>query len=128
MIKIDHIALWTKDIERMRRFYVEYFQFVSSEKYVNAKRGFTSYFLSSGEGARIELMHIDAIPVPTCRTDEIGLAHFAVSVGSREAVNRLTEQLRRDGYTILGEPRTTGDGCYESAIADPEGNRVEITE
>ena len=32
-----------------------------------------------------------------------------------------------DGYTILSEPRMTGDGCYESAVADPEGNYVEIT-
>ncbi len=60
--------------------------------------------------------------------DMIGLAHFAISVGSKENVDTLTETLRKDGYTVLGEPRTTGDGCYESAVADPEGNRVEITE
>lgn len=56
-----------------------------------------------------------------------GLAHFAVSVGSREKVDRLTGRLRNDGYVVLGEPRLTGDGYYESVIADPEGNRVEIT-
>ena len=28
---------------------------------------------------------------------------------------------------ILSLPRTTGDGYYECAIADPEGNYVEIT-
>lgn len=128
MIKLDHIALWTDDLERMRRFYLQYFQLVSGDKYVNSKRGFSSYFLSAGEGARIELMHIDGIPVPSCREDQTGLAHFAFSVGSREAVNRLTEQLRHDGYQVLSEPRTTGDGYYESTIADPEGNRIEITE
>jgi len=56
-----------------------------------------------------------------------GLIHFAVSVGSEGAVNTLTEQLRKDGITIVGEPRTTGDGYYESAVLDPEGNRIEIT-
>ena len=55
------------------------------------------------------------------------MAHFAIAVGNREAVHVLTERLRADGYTILGEPRMTGDGCYESVVADPEGNRVEIT-
>jgi len=43
------------------------------------------------------------------------------------AVNALTNQLREDGYAILGEPRTTGDGYYESVIQDPDGNRIEIT-
>lgn len=46
------------------------------------------------------------------------LAHFVVSVGNRETANELTERLRADGYTILSKPRTTGDGYYESAIAD----------
>lgn len=57
----------------------------------------------------------------------IGLIHFAVSVGSAEEVNRLTEIMRINGITVLGEPRFTGDGYYESVIADPEGNRIEIT-
>ena len=127
MIQIDHIALWADDIEAMRRFYTHYFQLTSNEKYINPRRGFSSYFLSASAGARIELMHIDGIPAPARRGDEIGLAHFAISVGSREAVDALTERLREDGFTVLGEPRTTGDGCYESAVADPEGNRVEIT-
>jgi lactoylglutathione lyase len=56
-----------------------------------------------------------------------GLAHFAIAVGSKEKVNSLTEQLRNDGFEIAGEPRTTGDGYYESVIHDPEGNSIEIT-
>lgn len=128
MIKIEHIAIWTADIEQMRHFYQQYFQLSSGEKYTNAKRGFTSYFLSTGNGARIELMHKDGIPAPTCRGEWQGLAHIAFSTGSRETVNELTERLRRDGYTVLSEPRTTGDGYYESVVTDPEGNLIEITE
>ena len=56
-----------------------------------------------------------------------GLTHFALSVGSKQRVDELTEALRRDGYSIVGEPRTTGDGYYESVVLDPEGNRIEIT-
>lgn len=52
---------------------------------------------------------------------------MAISVGSKEDVDELTEQLREDGYTIFGEPRITGDGYYESVVLDPEGNHVEIT-
>ena len=57
-----------------------------------------------------------------------GLTHFAISVGSRERVDELTEAIRSAGYEITGEPRTTGDGYYESVITDPEGNLVEITD
>ena len=76
---------------------------------------------------RIELMSVPGLEnSPAC--DKLtGLAHFAISVGTKERVDRLTEQLRGDGYAVLGEPRFTGDGYYESVIADPEGNRVEIT-
>lgn len=90
------------------------------------KKNFSSYFLSLGDGARIELMA--GGPAKSAGGESAaGLAHFAISAGGRENVDALTERLRRDGYRILGEPRTTGDGYYESAVSDPEGNRVEIT-
>lgn len=95
---------------------------------IQTRQKITSYFLSFGENKpRIELMNIPGMKNPENRGDLKGLAHFAVSVGSREMVDELTERLRADAYTILSDPRTTGDGCYESAIADPESNYVEIT-
>jgi len=56
-----------------------------------------------------------------------GYVHMAISVGTIEKENSLTEQLRYNDYTIAGEPRTMGDGYYESVILDPEGNQIEIT-
>lgn len=56
----------------------------------------------------------------------IGLAHISFSLGSREAVDILTEQIRRAGYPVVSEPRVTGDGYYESVILDPDNNRIEI--
>ena len=58
----------------------------------------------------------------------LGIIHIAFSLGSREAVDRLSEQLRKDGFKILDGPRQTGDGYYECAFLDPDGNRIEITE
>ena len=60
-------------------------------------------------------------------TENIGLIHFAISVGSKKEVDELKEALRDDGYRVVGEPRTTGDGYYESVVLDPDGNRIEIT-
>ena len=56
-----------------------------------------------------------------------GLIHIAFSVGSTEKVDGLTNLLREKGCIVEGEPRTTGDGYYESVILDPDGNRIEIT-
>ena len=57
----------------------------------------------------------------------IGFAHLAFSTGSKDQVDRLTERLRQAGYKVIGEPRTTGDGFYESVILDPDNNRIEIS-
>ena len=126
-MKIEHLAIWVDDIELLRAFYMKYFNMSCGEKYVNPRRNYTSYFLSFGEGkTRIELMHIPDMANPVSRGNLKGLAHIAISVGGKEAVNTLTEKLREDGYTIAGEPRTSGDGYYESVVLDPEGNYVEI--
>lgn len=129
-MNIEHIAIWTEDLELMRQFYMMYFDLSCSAKYENPKKGYTSYFLSFGEDkTRIELMNIADMPQASeCRQYLKGLAHFAISTGGKDAVNALTERLREDGYTIAGEPRTTGDGYYESVVLDPEGNHLEICE
>lgn len=129
IMKIEHIAIWVKDPENMREFYEKYFEARSGDVYHNRKTAFQSRFLSFGDGCRLELMHRPDIQERTDSHDRplLGIVHLSISVGSRDEVDRLTERLRKDGYTVAGEPRTTGDGYYESVILDPESNRVEIT-
>ena len=116
---IAHAAAWVSNLERARAFYERWFKATSGAKYSSTKRPFTSYFLSLGSGAPLELM---ASPDEAPR-----LAHIAISVGSHEAVDRLVEEMRGAGIAILSDPRITGDGYYEAVVADTEGNRVEIT-
>jgi lactoylglutathione lyase len=128
-MRIEHVAIWTKDLEVMKSFYQQYFKGVAGEKYVNSSKKFTSYFLTFEEGARLELMHkpeIAQLPGDSF-TEFMGFTHLAVSVGSKRKVNELTEQLRHDGFQVLDGPRITGDGYYESVVLDPESNRLEIT-
>ena len=125
-MRIVHIAVWTRDLETMRVFYERYFGGRSGEKYVNRAKGFESYTVRLGDTA-LELMRSARIADRAEQDERIGFCHIAVSTGSAEQVLDLTERLRQDGYAVLGEPRTTGDGYYESVVADPEGNRVEIT-
>lgn len=128
-MKIEHIAIWTKDLERLRAFYEKYFGARANQKYVNPRKGFSSYFLSFASGARLELMQrADVQAVDKGRAEEVlGYAHLAMAVGDKEAVNRLTQKLVDDGFPLMDGPRYTGDGYYESVILDPDGNRIEIT-
>jgi lactoylglutathione lyase len=128
-MKIEHLALWTNQLEELKDFYIKFFHAVSNEKYYNPGKQFSSYFLSFDNGARLELMQMPAIPPGKndFLQQNIGLIHFAVSTGSKEKVEALTEEIRQAGYKIIGEPRWTGDGYYESVILDPDNNRIEIT-
>lgn len=128
-MKIEHLAIWVKDLEGMKSFYEQYFAATAGEKYRNDKKNFESYFLSFDEGSRLELMQMPTIPsnVQDPYLQYTGIIHFAISVGSKEQVDQLTEQLRTDGFEVVGEVRWTGDGYYESVVLDPEKNRIEIT-
>lgn len=125
---IEHVAVWTRDLERLRDFYIRFFQAEAGPRYANPRTGFQSYFLSFAQGARLELMQMPGIPESA--NDPLaqftGLVHLAFSAGSEAEVERLTEALRAAGCAVVSEPRRTGDGYYESVILDPDGNRVEI--
>lgn len=126
---IEHLAIWTRDLERMKAFYEKYFGTTSNSLYVNQKEQFKSYFLTFDSGARLELMQrpdIKTIPESDGK-QYYGYAHLAISVGSKEKVNQVTNRLKDDGFPVLDGPRQTGDGYYESVVTDPEGNRIEIT-
>jgi lactoylglutathione lyase len=129
MLRIEHVALWTHDIERLASFYATYFGAIVGPKYVNAKKGFESRFLSFEAGARLELMKSTTIaPVVLERgAQRMGLTHAAVSLGSEQRVDELTRRLKEDGFEIIDGPRRTGDGYYESVVLDPDGNRLEVT-
>lgn len=126
-LRIEHVALWVRDLERMRAFYVEQLGGTSGAGYHNPRTGFRSYFISFSEGARIELMSgVDGTGEgPTATV--AGYAHVALSLGSRKAVDAVVRDLERAGVVVAGRPRTTGDGYYEAVIQDPEGNRIELT-
>ncbi|MDM0068312.1 VOC family protein [Variovorax sp. J31P207] len=128
-MRIEHIALWTQDLERFKRFYVDYFGAVAGSGYVNPAKGFASCFLSFSDGARIEAMTTATLKPVVIEpgAQRMGLTHFAVSLGSESAVDELTQRLKADGYPVLDGPRRTGDGYYESVVLDPDGNRIEIT-
>lgn len=126
---IHHIAVWVSDLESMKLFYMKYFNAIANDIYHNPLTDFSSYFLSFGDGTKLELMHMPNVNKTKNSKEKqlLGYVHIALSVGSKETVDILTNQLVKDGYKLCSAPRTTGDGYYESCIFDPEFNRIEIT-
>jgi len=155
-MKIEHVAIWVKNIDKVCEFYRKYFGGVVHSLYYNPTKQFSSRFITFEDGARLEVMHrpdsnislgTSAPSQPytsrssakkirsvshlmnsnTFHVEHSGYAHICFSVGSRDKVNRLTQQMSNDCVIIIKQPRVTGDGYYESVVLDPEGNKVEIT-
>lgn len=123
---LEHVALWTPNIERARQFYGEYFGAVATEWYRDPDRQFSAYLLTFASGARLELMQ-PAKLLAAGRGPVVGYAHLAFASGSVATVQALTERLRQAGYSIISEPSLTAKGHYQSVIADPDGNFIKIT-
>ena len=128
-MKIEHVAIWVNDIDKVCEFYRKYFGGVVHPLYHNPAKQFTSRFVTFEGGTRLEVMHRPDITQTfhVEHSEHLGFAHLCFSVGSKENVDRLTRQMSEDGIQVVGQPRTTGDGYYESVVLDPEGNRIELS-
>ena len=126
-MKIEHTALYVKDLEQTKDFFVQFFGAKAGSRYDNKVTCFSSYFLSFQEGSRLEIM---TRPQLVSQTNALhtGYVHVAFSVGSTLAVDQLTNRLQLAGYTVVSGPRRTGDGYYESCVQGPEQILIEITE
>lgn len=127
---LEHVALWTNDLEQLKEFYIKYFDAVPNQKYYNPAKEFESYFLSFKNGARLEIMKMKNIPEnrnDTIHQQHLGLIHLAFGVETMEEVDAKVKELAAAGFSILSGPRKTGDGYYEFETLDPDNNRIEVT-
>lgn len=128
MTRIDHMALYVRDLEEARRFFLEFFNGSSNQMYHNPVTGLRTYFISFPEGGRIEIMNRPDLVENGLSPLRRGYSHIAMGVGSRENVDKVTSRLSDAGYRVLTSPRVTGDGYYESSVLGVEDCIIEITE
>ena len=127
-MKIDHVAMYVWDLEGAKEFFVRFFQAKPNDMYHNPKTGLKTYFLSFDDSSRLEIMNRPDMKEKPLDIFYQGLIHLSFKFGSKEKVDELTKKLHEAGYEVLSGPRVTGDGYYESTVADPEGNCIEISE
>jgi len=127
---LEHVAIWTDNLEELKQYYIKYFGATANEKYTNKQNQFHSYFLTFKSGARLEIMTKPGIP--DNKNDRVtdqhkGIIHLAFGVNTMNEVDEKANQLISDGFKILRGPRKTGDGYYEFETLDPDDNRLEVT-
>jgi lactoylglutathione lyase len=128
-MNIDHVAIWTTQLENLKDYYVRYFDGKSNSKYLNKDSHFESYFITFDSGSRLELMQKPGIP-PNLN-DPIekqyqGIIHLSFCVENMLMVDEKLNELRKGGFRILRGPRKTGDGYFEFETLDPDNNRLEV--
>lgn len=126
-MKLNHLALWTRDLETAADFWRKYFSAEIGDRYDSKNRpGFSSRFVNlPGEVIRFEIMEgpwVTMHPGEAC-----GWAHIAFSVGTSARVDEIAERFRGDGL-LVSAPRMTGDGHYEAVVRSPDGALIEIVE
>lgn len=127
---LEHVAIWTENLETLKTYYTRHFGGVANEKYTNPKNQFQSYFLHFRSGARLELMTMPDIPEnknDTVQRQHRGIIHLAFGVDTVQEVDVKAQELQAAGFPILSGPRKTGDGYYEFETLDPDNNRLEVT-
>lgn len=129
-MNIDHVAIWTSQLEKLKDYYIKYFNGRSNKMYTNNTKHFESYFISFETGTRLELMQMPGIPYnlnDTLEKQYLGIIHLSFGMGNMELVNEKCDELKRDGFKILKGPRRTGDGYWEFETLDPDNNRIEVS-
>jgi lactoylglutathione lyase len=128
-MRIDHVAIWTYQLEYLKDYYVKYFQGTPNQKYTNNEKHFESYFISFESGTRLEIMQKPGIPEnlnDTVEKQYQGIIHLAFGVDTMDMVDQKMNEMVKDGFKILRGPRKTGDGYWEFETLDPDNNRIEV--
>ena len=124
---LDHVGIWTNSLEKLKDYYVRYFNCRASKKYINKETHFESYFLAFESGAKIEIMTKPGIPENL--NDRIvkqhqGIIHIAFGMESMEKVSEKAAELAKvTNYKVMDLHELINSAGSSSSffIKSPEG-------
>jgi catechol 2,3-dioxygenase-like lactoylglutathione lyase family enzyme len=123
---LDHIALATKDVERLRDFYLQ-LGGVPSGPFTDTDTGLHMWVLDFC-GVRLELLERSGDGEPDDCDRRAGLLHLGFALGSADAVDKFCGAIVAAGYSVLEPPHRVGRlGRYQGVVLDPDGNQVKLT-
>ncbi len=125
-MKINHIAIWCKNIEEMRDFYETYLLAEASQLFISEDEQLQSYMLSfPNSDCQIKLMYKDDIS-KYHKDKRFGLAHISFKLESQKTVDDLTTLIENGGYKVYLEPHIDETNHYSSLVIDIEGNVIQL--
>ena len=119
-LRIGHIVLNVKTLDRAARFYIDVLGFEEAYRLERPR----SVFLTLGtQHHDIALFELEP-GAPDLRDNQVGLHHLALDVGSVNALKQAHSELEQHGLAIL---RAVDHGTTHSVyFRDPDGNQLEL--
>jgi catechol 2,3-dioxygenase-like lactoylglutathione lyase family enzyme len=120
---LRHVALNARDLEAMKRFYVDLLGFQ-----IEWEPDPDNVYLSSG----IDNLALHRSTSLTAGRSTGGspvtspLDHFGVIVKTADDVDRWAAFLESRGVTLDAQPKTHRDGARSCYFSDPDGNKVQV--
>jgi catechol 2,3-dioxygenase-like lactoylglutathione lyase family enzyme len=111
---LRHLALNVRDLDAMKRFYVETLGFT-----IEWEPDADNTYLSSG---------IDNLALHRSTNPKVegALDHLGMIVRQPDDVDRWATFLEAQGVALEARPRTHRDGARSCYFSDPDGNKVQI--
>lgn len=123
---LDHVALVTDNLEKLKNFYRQYFGGAPEDNWTDGTVEIC--FINFENGTRIELQKREQPARHEIdRENSYGIAHIAFMAKSRKEVRERTEKLVAAGVALRSEPTAYGKDFFESSFFDPDGNIIELT-
>jgi catechol 2,3-dioxygenase-like lactoylglutathione lyase family enzyme len=116
---LRHLALNVRDMDAMKRFYVDVLGFA-----VEWEPDPDNVYLSSGHDNLA--LHRLITAAERAATDAGVLDHFGLIVRTPDDVDRWAVFLESRGVALGAQPRTHRDGARSCYFGDPEGTRIQI--
>jgi catechol 2,3-dioxygenase-like lactoylglutathione lyase family enzyme len=115
---LRHLALKVRDLDAMKRFYVDLLGFS-----VDWEPDGDNVYLTSGSD-NLALHRVQ--PMPDARASVSPLDHLGLVVTAAADVDRWAAFLEDSGKTLEAKPRTHRDGARSCYLRDPDGNLIQI--
>ena len=116
---LRHLALGVRQLEAMKRFYVDVLGFE-----VEWQPDADNVYLSSGIDNLA--LHRSTLTASPSAKGESPLDHFGLIVRSAAEVDAWAAFLESRGVTLDAAPRTHRDGARSCYFKDPDGNSIQI--
>ena len=122
-VGLTHVALLTSDPEASIAFYAKYAAMEVVHRRVDKDSGVTVVWLSD----RTRPFVIVLIQAQTVKTPLLPFAHLGVGCATRDQVDRLCAEARRDECLREGPTDSGYPVGYWAFLSDPDGNTLEIS-